>query len=56
MDPGNDQLATLPYDLKHLTSLTSFPKYCVKVVKFYLSIRVNSIVKITFSHFITSHE
>ena len=35
MDPGNDQLATLRYDLKHLTSLTSFPKYRVKVVKFY---------------------
>ena len=33
MDPGNDQLATLRYDLKHdLTSLTSFPKYRVKVV------------------------
>ena len=31
MDPGNDQLETLRYDLKHLTSLTSFPKYCVKV-------------------------
>ena len=35
MDPGNDQLATLRYDLKHLTSLTAFPKYRVKVVKFY---------------------
>ena len=29
MDPGNDQLAMLRYDLKHLTSLTSFPKYRV---------------------------
>ena len=35
MDPGNNQLATLRYDLKNLTSLTSFPKYRVKVVKFY---------------------
>ena len=39
MDPGNDQLATLRYDLKHLTSLTSFPKYRVKVVKILFRLR-----------------
>ena len=37
MDPGNDQVATLRHDLKHLTSLTSFPKYRVKVVKFHFA-------------------
>ena len=36
MDPGNDQQAALRYDLKHLTSLSSFPKYRVKVVYYIL--------------------
>ena len=35
MDPENDQIATFHYDLKHFTSLTSFPEYYVNVVKFY---------------------
>ena len=37
MDPGNDQLATFRYDLKHLTSLTLCSKYRVKEVKFYFA-------------------
>ena len=36
MDPGNDQLATLRYDLKHLTS---FPKYRVLSGKILLRLR-----------------
>ena len=39
MDPGNDLLATLRYDLKHLKSLTSFPKYRVKVIKILFRLR-----------------
>ena len=39
MDPGNDQLATLRYDLKHLTSLTSFPKYRFKSGKILFRLR-----------------
>ena len=39
MDPGYDQLATPRYDLKHITSLTSFTKYRVKVVKVLFRLR-----------------
>ena len=34
-DSGNNQLTTLPYDLKRLTSLRSRTKIALNVVKFY---------------------